>query len=502
MLQDVRYSLRTIRRSPAFAATAILTLSLGIAATVAIFSLFYQVLLRSLAVPHPEGLVVLHATGPDLPGSSSRGNHEAVFSFPMYQRLASHAPLFDGIAARAGTTVEVTRREGAEQDEVELVTGTYFGVLGLRPTLGRLISPIDDKIGQPNPVVVLAYRYWIKTYGANPNVLNSKILLNGNPFIIVGIAPEGYDGFVAGEMRAFFLPISAKPLSDAGWQGFNDPGTQWLNLIGRLKPGVSREQATTSLRPVWAAALRDHVQQLKVGSGGDRKVMLAKTLELIPASGGISNLEAQWRKPLTALLTMVLLLLLITCANVANLLTARGLARAREMAIRVAVGAARGRLITQTLIESLLIALAAGIVGTALSFALLRGFLALLHEGGTRSFLTATPDLNVLSFSLLTVLATALLFGTLPALQTSAVDPIQALKEQVASGSGTHSRWRQVLVAGQLALSLTLLTGAAFFADTLVNLLHHDSGLRPDHLIVFTLNPGLSGYSIDRGGNF
>jgi predicted permease len=504
MLQDIRSALRTFRHSPAFAVTAVLTLSLGIAATVAIFSLFYQVLLRSLAVPHPESLVVFHATGPFLPGGSSSGNHESTFSYPMYQRLASHSPLLEGVAARAGTSVQATRSEGPEREDAELVTGNYFGVLGLRPVLGRLISPVDDQIGRPNQVVVLAYRYWITAYAASPNVLNSKILLNGNPFTVIGVAPEGYDGFVAGEMRAFFLPLSAKPLSDPGWlaRAFNEPGTQWLNIIARLKPGVSREQTTVSLLPVWSATLRDHVRQVKAPEGADRKILLAKTLQLLPASGGISDLEARWRKPLTALLAMVLLLLLITCANVANLLIARGVARAREVAIRVAIGAERGQLIRQSLIESLLLACPAGILGTALSFGLLRTLIAVLPGASTRTFLAATPDVNVLSFSLLLVLATVLLFGTFPALQTSSVDPIQCLREQVASGNSAHARWRQALVAGQLALSLMLLVGAAFFADTLVNLLHHDSGLRPDHLIVITLNPDLSGYSIDRGRSF
>lgn len=503
MLQDIRFALRALTRSPAFSGVAVLTLSLGIAAAAAIFSLFYQVLLRSLPVPQPDRLVVLHASGPTLPGGHSEGTPGYIFSYPMYRRLRDGAGLFQGLAARSESTVQALLSGGAERVEAELVTGTYFSVLGLKPALGRMIAPDDDQTGHANPVAVLAFRYWVKNYGAGPDVLNRKILLNGNPFLVVGVAPEGYDGFVPGRPFDLFLPLSIGPLLSPGWEDFENPGTQWLNVIGRLKLGASREQAEASLRPAWSAALRDHIKQ--VGVGGDkieRQTLLSKNLTLLSAAGGIRNLEVRWRKPLTALLVMVGLLLLIACANVANLLTARGLARGREIAIRVALGAARWELVRQTLVESLLIALAGGLLGTALSFALLRGLIAFLPQGGTRQFLTARPDLTVLGFSLLMVLSTALLFGILPALQSSRVDPMHALKEQISSGSGSQSRWRQALVAAQLALSLALLGGAGFFAETLIKLLHHDSGLRPDHLVMFTVDPRLSGYSVDRGQNF
>jgi predicted permease len=501
MWNDIRFALRSFRRTPVFSAVAVLTLALGIGATAAIFSLFYQVLLRSLPVRSPEQLVVLHSSGPGLPGGSSSDSYESVFSYPMYKRLQDKSQLFDGWAARSGSTIQVVRQSGSERGKAEVVSGNYFDVLGLRPALGRLLSRQDDSVRGGNPVAVLSFRYWTDHLGSRPSVLNQQILINGHPFVIVGVAPRGFDGFLTGESPAIFLPISMTPQISPSWEDFDRPGLQWLNIVGRLKPGVSRAQATASLRPLWVSMLRNDSDQLGVKDQAARQRLLAKPIELHSASQGINELETQWRKPLTALFAMVGLLLVIACGNLANLLIARAVARTREIAVRVAIGADRWQVIRQSLAESLVLAVAGGIIGTVLSFFLVRSLIALLPEDVAGHWITAKPDVTVLAFSLVLVLTTIVLFGLLPAMQVARVDPMPALKDQSsnASGSSGQTRWRRALVAGQLAVSLCLLVGAALFAKTLVNLLSHDPGFRPDHLMTFSVDPRFSGYSVDTG---
>jgi predicted permease len=298
-----------------------------------------------------------------------------------------------------------------------------------------------------------------------------------------------------------YTSIAMKDTLSPAVEWLDSPGTQWLNILGRVKAGTTAGQAAASLQPLWHATLRQHVGGMKVRNANARKRLLAKSLTIHPAAQGINQLESAWRKPLTALLAMVGLLLLIACANVANLLVARAVMRNREIAVRLAIGASRWQVARQSLAESLILAAASGAIGTAVSFALIRGLLAVLPEGLAEGTLSAKPDVAVLGFSLLLVMLTTLLFGVLPALQATQVDPMPALRDQsaTASASGLQTRWRQGLVIGQIALSLTLLVGAGLFAETLVNLLSHSPGFAPERLLTFSIDPRLSGYSVEHG---
>ncbi len=501
-MNDLRLALRALRRSPVFALTSVATLALGIAASTAIFSLFYQILLRSLPVPAPEQLVLLHSDSVPLPGGTSSDNAETVFSNPMYRALNAGATQFQGLAARSSASGQLTGNAPSDRISIEIVSANFFDVLGLRPAAGRLLLSSDDHPGQiAESVAVLSYAYWVKHFAGNLAAIRQTTRINGQPFTIVGVAPAHFHGFLSDSQPDLFVPISARPLLTPGWTGLTEPGTQWLTVFGRLKPAVTREQALASLEPLWKSTLRLHVDQLNIEDATYRNRALAKIIQLRSASQGLNQLEADWRKPLNALLAMAGLLLLIACANVANLLVARALARRRDMAVRVALGANRWRLLRQNLAESVVLAVAGGIAGLALSLAFLRLLLAALPEDVVGPALTVKLDPSVLAFSLLSVLLTTLLFGFLPALFAARIDPMPALKDQsgTASLSGSHTHWRHLLVAAQLGLSLALLVGAGLFAKTLANLLTENPGFIPDRLVTFALDPRLSGYNYDSG---
>jgi predicted permease len=341
----------------------------------------------------------------------------------------------------------------------------------------------------------------VKQFGSSTAVVGETIRLNDLPFVIVGVAPETFHGFMNESEPALYLSIGMQNTMSPGEEWLDSAGTQWLNILGRMKPGVTAGEAQASLQPLWSSTLRQHVDVIKVRDESARKRLLAKSLTIRPAAQGINQLEGQWRKPLTALLAMVGLLLLIACANVANLLVARAVMRNREIAIRLAIGAGRWQVARQSLAESVMIAVVGGTIGTVASFGLIRGLLAVLPQGMAGSVLSAKPDFTVLGFSLLLVLLTTLLFGVLPALQATRVDPMAALRDQsaTASASGLQTRWRQGLVIGQIGLSLALLSGAGLFAKTLLNLLSHNPGFVPERLLTFSIDPRLSGYSVDRG---
>lgn len=501
MWNDFRFAVRSLNRARLFASVAILTLALGISANTAVFSLFYQVLLRSLPVSNPENLFVLNQDPPNLPGWGSSDNGETVFSYPMYERLRDGTKSFEGMAVRSGAQVDITGPNGPDRVHAEVVSGNFFQVLGLQPRLGRLLSSSDDQMKDANPVAVLSYGYWISHYSGSASALNRKLLINGYPFTIVGVVQSGFNGLLVGDAAALFVPVSMKAEVTPGWKGSADPQYRWLNVIGRIRPGITRSAATATLEPIWTAAVGDELPALEVRDAPTRKRLLATRLHLQPASSGINGLEKRWRQPLTALLAMVGLLLVIACANLANLLIARAVGRGREIAVRLAVGAGRWRVTRQMLVESLVLAAAGGIVGIGLSFAMVQGLIAALPKSYGESVLKASPDLAVLAFSVGLVGVTTILFGLIPALQSGRVDVMPTLKDQAAasSGTGAHTRWRQALVAGQLALSVSLLIGAALFAKTLIGLLEHDPGFRPERLLVFSLDPRLSGYQADRG---
>ena len=359
-----------------------------------------------------------------------------------------------------------------------------------------MLPPVDDGLTPgTESVVVISHAFWLEHFGSDESAVNRKIHINGQPFTIVGVAPADFSGLIAGRRVDIFAPIVARLLRSSGWRGLTDLKSQWLTVFGRLQPDVTRQQASASLQPVWKSLLRSEVDQLDITAADRRVRVLAKNLELRPAAQGLNELEAQWRKPLDALLAMVGLLLLIACANVANLLVARGLARRREMAVRAAMGANRWRLLRQNLLESWLLAAVAGTLGIALAITSLRALLLALPQSVLGPAIQPKLDLSVLGFSLLAVILTSTLCGFFPALFAARSDPMHALKDQIgtASGSASHTRWRQLLVTAQLAVSVALLVGAGLFGKTLFTLLSHNPGFVADRLITFSLDARLSG---------
>ena len=498
MWNDLRFALRTLRRSPGFTLLAVLSLALGIGANTAIFSLVYQVALRSLPVRDPDALFSL-ATDDYSFGTTRRDNNQSVFSYPMYEALRDHNVAFTGVIARVSFPATLAYGGDAVRTTAEVVSGNFFEVLGVRPALGRLLIRSDDAAPGQNPVIVLSYAYWMAHLGADPRILNSQMSMNGQPVLVAGVAPRGFRGLLSGSDPDFFAPISMMRMISPGWQRNAQVDFYWLSLVGRLRPGVSRQRADAMLLPLYRAVLQDELPRIEGADQDARKKILAKSLTLQPAAQGVNELRAQWQTPLVVLTVMVGLVLLIACANVANLLVARATARQREIAIRLAVGATRWQLVRQLMVESGLLAASGGLLGLFLSEILTAGLLSLLPADATGGWLTPQLDLRLLCYAMALSLATGLLFGLAPALQALRCGVAPALKAQTAgmSASGSQSRTRQGLIVAQICISLLLLIGAGLFTRSLLNLIRSDPGFRTNHLVTFTIDPSLSGYTLE-----
>ncbi|MGO9258884.1 MAG: ABC transporter permease [Bryobacteraceae bacterium] len=500
MWNDLRFALKTLRRSPGFTVVAVLSLALGIGANTAIFSLLFQVVLRSLPVPDAASLVLIESDKNDF-GYQRADNNRSVFSYPLYKDLRDRNQALAGLTARAAFPVTLAYHGTASGALAEAVSGNFFGVLGVRPALGRLLLPSDDGVERQNPVIVLSHSYWTAHLGGDPAVLNTRILLNAQPVLIVGVAPRGFRGLNAGQTPDCFAALSMTKLLAPSWQRTEEVDSHWLNLFGRLKPGYGQQRASAMLQPLFRAILQSELPQMHDVNDDERKKILARPLFLRPAAQGLNGLRERWQTPLVVLTVMVGLVLLIACGNVANLLIARATARRREIALRLAIGATAWQLTRQLLVESLVLATAAGLLGLALSGGLTRGLLSrllsLLPADTAGGWLQAQLDWRLLGYSLALSLLTGLLFGLIPALQSANADVAPALKEQSGgmSAAGSQSRVRQALVVAQICLSLLLTIGAGLFTRSLLNLLHDDPGFQPGRLITFSIDPSLSGYT-------
>jgi predicted permease len=503
MRHDLRYALRTLARSPLFTAVAVLSLALGIGANTSIFSLLDQVLYRSLPVRDPKSLVVLHADEHS-PGMTSTDNGESSFSFPMYRDLRADLPgrraVFSGMVARAGVSVSISWNGQTERARAEVVSGNIFSVLGVSTAIGRAFTADDDGAPGAHPVVMLSHDYWVRRFAGEPGVLNMKVAVNGHPMVVIGVASARFRGVLSGENPEVFIPIAMKREVTPTWDGLTDRRVRWLNILARLKPGVSPAQAQAAIQTVYRPILEAEVKQFPVHSKRAETLIVNQKLELEPAAQGINQLRQEWEKPLVALMALVGLVLLIACANVANLLLARAASRRREMAIRLALGAGRLSLLRQLLIESLVIALAGGLLGLLVSVWTTSALLRMLPTGATGGWIAATLDVRLLLFTLALSTFTGLLFGLAPALQASRAEVALALRDQRAAlGSTGAARVRRMLVVAQLSLSLLLLVGAGLFARSLFNLLRVDPGFRSERLLTFAIDPSLNGYSKERG---
>ena len=490
--QDLRYGARLLRKSTAFTLVAVLTLALGIGANTAIFSLTYQILLRRLPVPHPEELVVLRSPGPKEGSTNSDGDNAASFSYPLYKDLRAQNNVLSGLLARFSVPLSVSAMGRAERADGELVTGNYFDVLGVTPALGRVFGEEDETAAGANPVAVLSHGYWTRRFGNDPSVLNRQITVNGTLLTVVGVSRAGFTGLQVGQVPDIFIPITMKAQMTPSWNGLEDRRFHWLAIMGRMKPGMSMAASQAAIQTVFHPLLEAEVPLEKVPPKAQPR-FLARQLLLQPGLHGRPQLQRETREPLVYLMAMVGLVLLIACSNLAGLLIAKGEARQREIAVRLSLGASRGRVLRQLLTEGLLLAVAGGIAGVALAPVLVRAIVSAMKRGGLMGF-SSQLNLAMLMFALTLSLATTVLFALLPALRLVRARPLASLKEQ-SSGSASTTGLRKWLIIGQVVLTTVLLAGAGLFTRSLINVKNVELGLQTDHLLEFSISPGLSGYS-------
>ena len=504
-LSDLRLAIRGLRRSPLFATVAILSLALGIGATTAIFTLVDQILLRQLPVAAPGELVMLYQQGSNMGSNMGARAH----SYPLYQDLQQKAEALAEVLCRRLAPASVSIDKQTERVQVEMVSGNYFTLLGVKPAIGRVFnSKDDDQIYRGHPVVVLSYDYWTTRFARDPSVVGRTILVNDFPMTIVGVSAQGFAGLDPAQAPQIRVPVLMLPviMPDFTWLRFDDRRARWAQVFGRLKHGYTVESAQASLQGLYTQirAYEMTLPAAKEWSAYSREQFMKGRLLAVSADIGYSELRNDFSTALLVLMGMVGVVLLIACANVANLLIARGFMRQREIAVRLSLGASRGRLLRQLLVESLVLASAGGALGLGIAFALTRALLALVPQQGQPLLIEAQPDPRVLAFALVVSFATGIVFGLVPALRASRPDPWTTLKDTVGAvaGAGGSLFLRKGLVAAQVALSFLLLFGAGLFVRSLQNLKTADSGVALDNLVKFQLAPALSGYDNERAAQF
>lgn len=494
----LRHALRTLLKTPSITIIATLSLALGIGATAAIFSLFNQMILRSLPVQDPGGLVNLAAPGPK-PGSQScgqAGDCETVFSYPMFRDLERVQTVFTAIAAHRLFGANLSYGGQVLNGEGVLVSGNYFSVLGMRPVLGRLIGPGDDRAIGQSAVVVLSYTYWRTRFNESPAVLNDTLIVNGQALTIVGVTPAGFDGTTLGSRPRVFVPITMRGLMQSGFKGFENRRNYWAYLFARLRPGMSIEQARTTINGSYHNIINEVEAPLQTGMSDQTMARFReKRIRVEEGNRGQSSLQKDARAPLILILSVTGFVLLIACANVANLLLARAAARTGEMAVRLSIGASRQQLVRQLLTEAFLLAALGGLAGLVVARWTLT-FIASLLPAEDRLWIQVVVDVPVMIFAAALTIGTALLFGLFPALHSTRPDVLTALKGQTGQPSGgrSASRFRTVLATAQIALSMMLLVGAGLFVKSLFNVSRVDLGLNADHVVTFGISPILNGY--------
>ena len=500
-MRHLKLAARMLLKTPFVSAIAVLSLALGIGANAAIFSLFDQILLRPLDVREPGRLVNLSAPGP-MPGSNScnqAGGCDEVFSYAMFRDLERAQSPLAGIAAHRVTGVSLSIHDEPMNGEGVMVSGSYFPLLGLNAAKGRLLGPNDDRVPGASFVAVVSHAFWENTLGSDPGVVGKPITINGKPFTIVGVAPRKFSGTTVGVKPLVFVPISMRGAIE-GFSKWEDRRNYWVYLFARLKPGVSLETAATGINAVYHPIIGDVEAPLQKGmSDRTMESFKQKKIVLAPGARGQSSMHTEARTPLVLLLSVTAVVLLIACANIANLLLARGAGRAAEMGVRLALGGTRRNLVTQLLSESVLLALVGGLASLVVAQWTLSAIGTLL-PADANDFLEYKLSGTVILFSAALSLATGVLFGLFPALHSTREDLISVIRAgagQIAGGRSA-SRFRFGLATAQIALSMGLLIMSVLFLKSLMNVSRIDLGVKVEQIATFEIVPSRTGYDSAR----
>ncbi len=507
---DLRYTLRQLRRSPAFTATVVITLALGIGATTAIFSLVQQVMLRSLPVTRPgqlwrigDAVLCCHSNGYTQSGDGA-GNDWSFFSWEAYKLFRANTPAFEHLAAfQVGNAGLGVRRAGSlaplQTFNGEYVSGNFFATFGIGPWRGRLITDADDREGMP-AVAVMSFHAWQERFGSDPSVVGAVYQMNGHSFTIIGVTPPGFFGAkeAGSDMPDVWLPLATEPLVGGATTRLKNPGLSWLDVIGRVRPGTNPKALEAQLQTELRQWLASHVADM---SAPERAVWEKQTLHLTPGGAGVSLMQATYKDSLRLLLVAALCVLLVACANVANLLLARGIKDRSQAAIRVALGASRARLLRKALAESLTLSLFGAVAGIAVAYAGARLILHLAFTGSDRWVpVSAAPSIPVLLFALGISVVTGVVFGMAPAWSTAHAEPLDALRGASHTVGGERgflgtAGAQKVLVILQVAVSLVLLSAAAMLGQSLRNLEHQNFGFDTSGRYLVEIDPIFSGYT-------
>jgi putative ABC transport system permease protein len=504
MLADLRDALRQLRKAPGLTATVVITLALGIGATTAIFTLVYQVMLRSLPVTKPEELWRI---GDKVRccnwGGYTQGDDGdfSLFSWEAYKNFRQHTPEFTDLAAlQAGNSPLGVRRAGSKAQvdtcNGQEVSGNFFRTLEVQPWIGRLMTDADDRQGA-RPVAVMTFRIWQTKYGSDPSVVGSAFEINGHPFTVIGVTPPGFYGArLAGwGMPDFWLPISSEQILGGAVSRLQRANQNWLDILGRVRPGTHPKALEARLRVEFHDWLASHVSDMEPG---EKQLWQQQTLHLVPGGAGVAAMRDEYQDALSLLLIAAGCVLLVACGNLANLMLARGLKERTQTSVRVALGASRIRLVLKALAESLLLAVIGGTLGIGVAYAGTRLILYLAFEvGGPNNYVpvSAVPSWPVLLFTLGVSILTGILFGTAPAWMTSHADPVEALRGANHSVGGDRSWTQKSLVIAQVAMSLVLLSAAALLAQSMRNLEHQDFGFETQGRYLASIDPQLSNYT-------
>ena len=497
---NLKLALRTLRKTPFVTLIAALSLALGIGSNTAIFSMFDLMLRKPLPVHNASELVNLSAPGPK-PGSTScsqAGSCEDVFSYPMTRDLiaAKESP-FTGVAGHVNFGINLAYETQVMNGSGLLVTGTYFPVLGISPHLGRLIGPNDDQTVGGHPVTVLSYEFWESRLGADPSVVNKTMIVNGTQMTIIGVAPQGFSGTTLGARPYLFVPMTMRPTMGVGTpRGLEQRTNYWVYLFARLKPGVSMEQAKTAINAVYSPIISNVEAPLQIGmTDATMKRFKARQIGVADGRRGQSSVINEAGTPMAILFTITAVVLLIACANIANLWLARAANRELEMAVRLSLGATRKQLLAQLLTESVVLAFIGGLLSFVFAQFTLNGISALLPGEVTES-MQFSLDWSAVVFAGALSLLTGVLFGLFPALHSTRPDLVTAMRNSSGklAGGRTASRFRMSLATAQIALSMALLMSAGLFVKSLYNVSRQDLGIKVDSVVTFALSPRRSGY--------